>query len=293
MESRIKLYLSLVYILFIKTLPTRPEDLPCHYSLTAPLENDKIQRYENGSLLHEGTLYPNDLYWTKNDTIRGCICELRPCLRKCCQDGEVLSDGEIAKCKKISNQSVIPDIRAEKEQLTSEIQHIENIADHYILLRNDICPNKSYKLEPENFEEDKFIFELNGTLHVGSDIYHPQWNFCIDWHESLKKITVLICFQPETQSVLPATQTIYPIMTIVSVPFLIITFLVYAIIPELRNIYGKTLMCYVACLTISYCFLINSQFKYLPPEICVPAVNGILWIGISIKIGSNDRTNPL
>ncbi|XP_014600685.1 PREDICTED: G-protein coupled receptor Mth2-like [Polistes canadensis] len=252
------------------TVPTRPEDLPCHYSLTVPLEKDNIQRYKNGSIFHDGTLYPTNLYWIQNNSIRGCVCELRPCMRKCCRDGEVLSDGEIARCKKIQNRTVLPDIKADKEQFTSEIQHIKNIADHYILLQNNFCPNKSYKLEPENFEEDKFIFEANGTLHVGSIIY-PQWNFCIDWHESLKKITVLICFQPEEQSVLPTRQRIYPIMTIVSIPFLIITFIVYAIIPELRNIYGKTLMCYVACLTISYCFLINLQLKYLPPEICLTA----------------------
>ncbi|KAI4482567.1 hypothetical protein M0804_008420 [Polistes exclamans] len=271
MGSWIKI-LILVYIFVIQTVPTRPEDLPCHYSLTVPLEKDNIQRYENGSIFHDGTLYPTNLYWIQNNTIRGCVCELRPCMRKCCRDGEVLSDGEIAKCKKIQNHTVLPDIKADKEQFTSEIQHIKNIADHYILLQNNFCPNKSYKLEPENFEEDKFIFEANGTLHVGSIIY-PQWNFCIDWHESLKKITVLICFQPEEQSVLPTRQRIYPIMTIVSIPFLIITFIVYAIIPELRNIYGKTLMCYVACLTISYCFLINLQLKYLPPEICLTAEN--------------------
>lgn len=40
-----------------------------------------------------------------------------------------------------------------------------------------------------------------------------------------------------------------------SIPFLIITFFVYALIPELRNLNGKNLMCYVSALTISFILL--------------------------------------
>ncbi|KAL2744121.1 G-protein coupled receptor Mth2-like isoform X2 [Vespula maculifrons] len=255
-----------------QTVRTCQEDLPCPLSLTVPLEG-KVRRYENGSLFHKDTLYPTNLYWTENDSIRGCICELRPCLRKCCQDGEVLSDGEAPNCTKLQNYNVLPDLRLKNDQLTSEIQNISNIANHFAILRNRICPNKSYILEPEKYEEDKFTIEANGILRDGKSIY-PQWKYCIDWHQSLKKIIVLICFQSEEELPLLTTQ-IYPIMTIVSIPFLIITFVVYAIIPELRNIYGKTLMCYVACLTISYCFLINSQFKYLPHDVCIPVESTI------------------
>lgn len=38
----------------------------------------------------------------------------------------------------------------------------------------------------------------------------------------------------------------------ISVPFLIITFLVYGFIPELRNLHGKSLMCYVVGLTLLF-----------------------------------------
>lgn len=49
-----------------------------------------------------------------------------------------------------------------------------------------------------------------------------------------------------------------------SVPFLILTFLVYAIVPELRNLHGKSLMCYVLGLIIAYTILINLQFGNMP-----------------------------
>lgn len=39
---------------------------------------------------------------------------------------------------------------------------------------------------------------------------------------------------------------------LLSVPFLVITFLVYGLIPELRNLHGKNLMSYVVCLSVAY-----------------------------------------
>lgn len=39
---------------------------------------------------------------------------------------------------------------------------------------------------------------------------------------------------------------------IISIPFLLITFCVYGFVPELRNLHGKSLMCYVFALMIMY-----------------------------------------
>ena len=39
---------------------------------------------------------------------------------------------------------------------------------------------------------------------------------------------------------------------LISVPFLLITFLVYGFVPELQNLHGKSLMCYVFGLTVLF-----------------------------------------
>ena len=39
---------------------------------------------------------------------------------------------------------------------------------------------------------------------------------------------------------------------IVSAIFLIITFMVYAVLPEIQNIHGVTIMCHVASLAVMY-----------------------------------------
>lgn len=58
----------------------------------------------------------------------------------------------------------------------------------------------------------------------------------------------------------------------ISVPFLILTFLVYGFIPELRNLHGKALMCYVLSLTslfISLSIVIFFRdFLGISPTLC-------------------------
>lgn len=44
-----------------------------------------------------------------------------------------------------------------------------------------------------------------------------------------------------------------------SVPFILITFLVYGFIPELRNLHGKCLLCYLVCLLLNYIPLATVQ----------------------------------
>lgn len=48
---------------------------------------------------------------------------------------------------------------------------------------------------------------------------------------------------------------------LISVPFLIVTFLVYGLIPELRNLHGKNLMSYVLCLAVAYSNMAVIQVK--------------------------------
>ncbi len=45
---------------------------------------------------------------------------------------------------------------------------------------------------------------------------------------------------------------IYPYLMFISSIFLIVTFIVYAIIPEIRNVHGICIMCHVAALTVMY-----------------------------------------
>ncbi|XP_063697183.1 G-protein coupled receptor Mth2-like [Culicoides brevitarsis] len=66
-----------------------------------------------------------------------------------------------------------------------------------------------------------------------------------------KKIAVLQCVHPTTDIRLK----ILGYGMLISVPFLIITLIVYMIFPELRNVHGLSLMSFVGALTLAYTFL--------------------------------------
>lgn len=55
---------------------------------------------------------------------------------------------------------------------------------------------------------------------------------------------------------------------LISVPFLLVTLLVYSLIPELRNLHGKCLMCYVFGLTVLYIWLSLIQLEKIHHQIC-------------------------
>lgn len=68
---------------------------------------------------------------------------------------------------------------------------------------------------------------------------------------------------------------------IFSLPFLLITFCVYGFIPELRNLHGKSLMCYVFSLTILY---ISLSVVQLESEIFLPEGWACIFSGYTIYI---------
>lgn len=46
--------------------------------------------------------------------------------------------------------------------------------------------------------------------------------------------------------------SIYPYFLLISSFFLIVTFVIYALLPELQNVHGLTVMCYVASMAVLY-----------------------------------------
>ena len=82
----------------------------------------------------------------------------------------------------------------------------------------------------------------------------------------------MICFAEESETP-PEVQlvlAIFPYLMFISSIFLIATFVVYAIIPEIRNIHGVTIMCHVASLATTYiCLGIIQLDPMLPKLACI------------------------
>lgn len=267
---------------------TRSNDPYCSPSLSVVLENstdDAAPRSleNNGSYVHDGIDYPAEFRWTDGNITYGCICKLRYCLRKCCGNDEVLRSEvptnlkKEATCQKMPQNDTeltdakdrTPDLRLAIDQMSTEIKHIDKLRKHFHLVQDNVCSSPvQYTVNPNRYDEDAIILQANGSFVDVEGRVIPFWNYCIDWKVTVDQIGILVCWTPEMQSAEPNEETFkthHHVGIMISIPFLVATFLVYAITPELRNLYGKTLMCYVICLIIAYVFLILVNYIYMSP----------------------------
>ncbi|KAG8237624.1 hypothetical protein J437_LFUL017874 [Ladona fulva] len=114
-------------------------------------------------------------------------------------------------------------------------------------------------LDPFTHDIDEFyIKKTDGYLVVPFENFTEQGpeDFCIDYFPEKDAHLPLLCFPPNDDDLTnQLIYTMYPVGMLVSIPFLLVTFLVYALIPELRNLHGKSLMCHVSSLLMAYTFL--------------------------------------
>ncbi|KAJ9598187.1 hypothetical protein L9F63_011125, partial [Diploptera punctata] len=121
-----------------------------------------------------------------------------------------------------------------------------------------------YRLEPTEDSGDEFHILRNGSLRAPYLFPYPLMpdDYCLEvfWENDEENVLPLICFkEPPPASSTPIQYILYPIGLLISVPFLIATMLVYCLIPELRDLHGKSLACHVSCLAVAYVFLAAVQ----------------------------------
>jgi hypothetical protein len=216
--------------------------------------------FPNGSLLSlddTHVLYPPEYFWKEqndyNETkVRGCPCLLRNCIRKCCPEGHTLT--EEMNCVP-SNLTLLHPFAPQfiDEDTNKPVKNV----DVYRLYGSP-CSSGSYLLDPQANVEDRFSLLLSGILSAPAEGNFTVAKYCIEAFEKQEAILPLLCFDEE--DIKPDTHyteihLLYPIGLIISVPFLFATFLVYAVISELRNLHGKCLMCHVSSLLTAYVFL--------------------------------------
>lgn len=223
---------------------------PCSRALSIPLT--EASQLENGTFYFNNQWFPPELVWRDGDDVFGCPCGLPgACLRTCCDSGELLNGRN---CIVSTNFTVEP-IRLENENLAPELQWIKSLEDAFYTIPNSICPtDQKYLLEPESYASDEYVLHTNGTLITQSQIFQQE-NYCIASLLADQSIAIVICYDDIKSMPEVPPDPLYPIGMIISIPFLLATAVTYAIIPELHNLYGKTLMCYVSSLANAYIFL--------------------------------------
>ncbi|XP_021920009.1 G-protein coupled receptor Mth2-like isoform X2 [Zootermopsis nevadensis] len=134
-----------------------------------------------------------------------------------------------------------------------------------------------YILDPNFITDDAFTLDpVTGYLQSGHDIIQHE-KFCLtrklDENGTVSTLDIaLVCF-PEGEAV-PANDhqyTIYSACVLISSFFLLVTLLVYMLVPELRDLQGKCLMCSMFSLCLAYISLavLQLQSHNLSNTMCV------------------------
>lgn len=106
---------------------------------------------------------------------------------------------------------------------------------------------------------EKFLIHLleNGTIYVNDSINGAKSfdtdNYCLasQMTENGPKSVVSVCLQPH-QVVVLRHLIVNVILPIVSIPFLVIIFVIHALLPEMRNIQGHIFRSYIAALFLMF-----------------------------------------
>uniref|UniRef100_A0A182IR24 G-protein coupled receptors family 2 profile 2 domain-containing protein n=1 Tax=Anopheles atroparvus TaxID=41427 RepID=A0A182IR24_ANOAO len=235
--------------------------LPCDFIDSVNITDG--ERLPNGDIRHNGVVYNATVYRkidydyvnyaTKTyvpEYIRGCLCAVRICVRLCCRQNEYFY-----------NRSCIPmeaSLPMKVNLTTSETIDLRT-TERFGFLYGKSCP-QVYELLPEENDYDEWQVMRNGSIIVAEEMLLSRNQYCLAQRGKSDYITAMVCFDIEGEF----KYNLYPIGMLLSVPFLLLTFFVYACIPELRNMHGKSLMCYVLGLSVGYTVLSLVQLRVFP-----------------------------
>lgn len=230
------------------------DSLPCDFIDSINITDG--MRDVLGNIVHNNILYKPKYYRTidydyedfstkkfVNEYIRGCPCAVRLCVRMCCPQGTVMYDYQCLPT--VNKLEVLVNTTLFNVQRNFEVVDLtEN--SMYGFLYGKPCESV-YEL---NRADDIWSFARNGSIIHDSRLLTRN-QFCLMQNNISQPVTPFVCFEPQEEF----KYALYPIGMLLSVPFLLVTFFVYACIPELRNMHGKSLMCYVLGLAAGYTVL--------------------------------------
>ncbi|KAI4481522.1 hypothetical protein M0802_013981 [Mischocyttarus mexicanus] len=223
----------------------------------------------NISNLMDNTTYVEELFQmeiTEEDYIKYCVTKGN-CLSFCCPpDFYYISKN---KCERIVNRS-IPLPKVYTIDLLP-MNYTTNDQNFRFLYWNPCKGDRKYPLNPEAYPDEKFFLLRNGSFYLpylenGNKMLNPR-QYCLTIMKHLpNEYLLLFCkknIDKDTSIDFYIESSVHGFLIslgmIISIPFLIITWLVYTFIKELRNLHGFVLRAYIASLTLSYVILTTVQ----------------------------------
>ncbi|XP_074038800.1 G-protein coupled receptor Mth2 isoform X4 [Leptinotarsa decemlineata] len=217
------------------------QDLPCPVSLTIDISDGPVEGgfVKNGVMFHEGD------YFKLNDTTLGCVCNILPCIRKCCPENESFDGTQCVESEKTFNITIY-----DGTTVSGRVKQ----GDFY-LIRGDECSSEKHYRIGIYPNESAVLVQTNGSLLVQTfEVFYSPEDYCVEVVGT--ETIAFVCEVPESE--VEARVLAYGM--IISMPFLLATFLVYALLPE-PNLHRRALMSYVATLLMGYILLVSVQLS--------------------------------
>ncbi|KAF2899562.1 hypothetical protein ILUMI_06612 [Ignelater luminosus] len=182
-----------------------------------------------------------------NDSLENCGCDysLHMCVRKCCAENYTLQ-----------NRTCVLNYEPFSVSIYQDDTESTSLSTYSLITGIMKCAGKYgyYKLDPKEYTEDKFYFQENGKLwleKINKFVYKDQ--FCLENFDDIG-LSALVCFPKGAR----LGRGLNALGMIISMPFLLTTFIVYALLPD-RNLHGNAMMCYVVTLFGAYTILVSIQ----------------------------------
>lgn len=215
--------------------------------------------YENGSIIYEDLEYKTGAWYeVEEDGVLsrlGCPCIGRLCVHKCCDRDSAYYNG----CTAVNTSDINP-----FSPPLYKGRELSSLLAHKIFFYLYTQPCTERYLVASGINNEELYLQENGTLFEvapGGLQWHLPTGYCVDMmYTNLSQPPILmagVCYPEGSASDDDSLllYTAYAIGLLLSVPFLLATFLVYAFIPELRNLHGMCLMAYCGGLIIAFPFL--------------------------------------
>ncbi|XP_064212826.1 G-protein coupled receptor Mth2 isoform X5 [Tribolium castaneum] len=180
------------------------------------------------------------------------VCERTNCIKKCCPENHILSK---KKCVKSDQYNFTVTVFDDSDEVKDNV--------NFSVIHNRDCKDGiRMRLTPATIKSDTFYLQRNGSLFMPfadeSKMLVPFDNFCMDFFEmeNRTELGTLVCFS----GTIPEPEGVCSYGMIISMPFLLLTFIAYALLPD-RNLHMKALMFYVINLMFSYLLLVIIQLS--------------------------------
>ncbi|XP_050305085.1 G-protein coupled receptor Mth2-like isoform X2 [Anthonomus grandis grandis] len=188
-------------------------------------------------------LDPNVTSYKASSSVENCGCHTDFCLRKCCKIAFTLAKKGV--CLK-SNQTAPVRVNLYDGQVYSDgfTVGLPSCESYYRL---------------ENDTDERYFVKANGQLWIpseGNDFYERD-QYCLD------EDVIFVCakaLQGEQEKEPVLTKYVNAYAMGISMPFLVVTFIVYALLPD-KNLYQYALMIYVLILFAAYLQLVITNLN--------------------------------